>query len=81
VTAKKRWSECPESVSGHDPAGTRDGKCAWCGRQVDPWRPVNYHQGFEPSDLREAYDYYHDPDFGALDTSQIRNRYETGRES
>jgi hypothetical protein len=30
MSNKKRYEECPESVSGHDFSGRKDGKCAWC---------------------------------------------------
>lgn len=78
----RRFSECSGSVSGHDAGGTTDGSCTWCGRSnINTLGPVNRAQSFEPTELRETYDYYHDPDFGALDTDQLRTRYQTGRES
>jgi hypothetical protein len=81
MNAPKSWIDCPESVSGHDPGGTQDGTCAWCGQKINFLEPVAWEGNWELSDLRESYDYHHDPDFGALDRSQIRRRYETGRES
>lgn len=81
MSAKTPWSHCSGSVTGHDCGGTTDGTCTWCGRQIDAPPPKPRAQSFEPTELREAYDYHHDPDYGALSESEIRTRYQTGRES
>lgn len=78
---ERRFSECSGSVSGHDAGGTTDGTCTWCGIPIDSQRPVNRHQPFEPSELRDAYDEHFDPDYGSLGPDEIRERYQMGQES
>lgn len=58
------WSECPESVSGHDIGGTTDGSCAWCGRRIDQPRPRPRLPFGYVTELDEAYGRHWDPDWG-----------------
>lgn len=56
--------ECPDSVSGHDPSGTRDGTCVWCGAQVDS-RPGAPRMGSSyRTELDLEYRRVYDPDWG-----------------
>ena len=57
-------SECPESVSGHDTGGRRDGKCVWCLRQVDAPPPCPELGRGHRTDLDLAYRRTYDPDWG-----------------
>lgn len=59
------FTDCPESVSGHDTAGTLDGSCSWCGRQIDPRpRPLRLPRG-HVTELEDAYRTHYDPDWSA----------------
>jgi hypothetical protein len=76
-----KWG-CSESVSGRHSPARADGRCDWCGKRAtfDP-PPSPGPDGWEPSDLTEAYGYHYEPDYGAESLDQIRNRYQTGRDS
>ncbi len=58
-----RWTDCTESVSGHDVGGTTNGTCAWCGKKVDfqprPSLPADYR-----TEQDTAYRRMYDPDYG-----------------
>lgn len=57
------WLHCPESVSGHDSSGRKDGKCTWCLAQIDSPRQPRPDSFDGPSDLTEYYGIYFDPDY------------------
>lgn len=60
--AEHDWFYCPESVSGHDSSGRRDGKCTWCLKPIDSSQPrPDSFPG--PSELTDWYGIYFDPDY------------------
>lgn len=57
--------ECSKSVTGHDPGGTQDGTCTWCGVQVDRRRPRPALQRDQRTELDVEYRRAYDPDYGS----------------
>jgi hypothetical protein len=56
--------ECPESVSGHDTGGTRDGTCTWCGKKVGRAAPMPKLGHDYRTELDLEYRRMYDPDWG-----------------
>lgn len=64
---KRLHEECPESVSGHDFSGRRDGKCAWCLQQID--RPGGKPNTGKPQAEIES-DYWYNLTYNPDDTTE-----------
>jgi len=59
----RRYSDCPESVSGHD-SGDRYGRCSWCGLKIGSVVPAPRGRGsVGRTKLEDAYSYFYDPDY------------------
>jgi hypothetical protein len=67
---------CPESTGRHGPADAY-GRCPWCSIKYTSTAPRP--EGFDETELTEAYEEFYDPNYGTLTWQQVQARYRMGQ--